>query len=95
MMDNDGLLASYIAHKEHLEDLEKYKNITYDSNETSSSAPKIYPRGVYPRLAPLHVTNNANYTYGMPLETSFGQNLQFQPLRPNMPHQLDLCMVKV
>jgi hypothetical protein len=41
------------------------------------TAPKIYPHGICPSLAPLHVTNNANYIYDMPLETPFGQTLQF------------------
>jgi hypothetical protein len=74
-VDSDGLLASYIAHLERLEDLVKDRNTAYNNNnnETSSSAPKINPHGVvYPSLAPLPITNNANYTYGVPLETSFG-----------------------
>jgi hypothetical protein len=53
LVDSDEFLASYIAHLEYLEDLEKDRNIAYNNNETSSSAPKIYPHGVYPGLAPL------------------------------------------
>jgi hypothetical protein len=74
-VDNDIFLTSYIARLEHLKDLEKYRNIAYNNDETSSSAPKIYPHGVYPSLPPLPITNNANYTYGMPPKKTFGQNL--------------------
>jgi hypothetical protein len=52
-VDSDELLASYISHLEHLEDLEKDRNIADNNNETSRSAPKIYPHWVYPSLAPL------------------------------------------
>jgi hypothetical protein len=71
-VDSDELLASYIARLECLEDLEKDRSITYNNNETSSGAPKIYPHGVvYPSLAPLPLTNNANYTYGMHATENF------------------------
>jgi hypothetical protein len=83
-VESDGLLASYIACLERLEDLEKDRSLSYNNNETNSSSPKANPYGSYPILAPLHVVNNANYTYGMPPNPPFGQNLQFQPHRPNM-----------
>jgi hypothetical protein len=81
---SDGLLASYIASLERLEDLEKDRSLSYNNNETNSSSPEANPYGSYPILAPLHVVNNANYTYGMAPNPTFGQNLQFQLYRPNM-----------
>jgi hypothetical protein len=74
-VEGDGLLASYITRLECLKDREKDRSLAYNNIESGSSAPKIYPHGNYPSLAPLPVTNNANYMYGMPPETSFAQNL--------------------
>jgi hypothetical protein len=82
---SDELLASYIDRLERSEDLEKDKNIAFNNNETSSSAFKINPHEVvYPSLSPLPITNNANFTYGMPPETPIGHTLPFQPRRPSM-----------
>jgi hypothetical protein len=64
IVESDELLASYIAHLECLEDLEKDSSLGYNNNETNSSTPKANSHGSYPSLAPVPV-NNANYAYGM------------------------------
>jgi hypothetical protein len=56
-MESDKLLASYIAHLEHLEDLEKDRSLGFNNNETNSGTPKANPQGSYPSLAPLPVNN--------------------------------------
>jgi hypothetical protein len=93
-MESDKLLASYIAHLEHLEDLEKDRSLGFNNNETNSSTHKANPQGSYHSLAPLPI-NNANHACGLTLNPASGQYPQFQPLRPNWPHRSNRCRVPV
>jgi hypothetical protein len=82
-VESDELLASYIAHLEWLEDLEKDRALGFNNNETNSSTPKANPQGSHPSLAHLPV-NNGNHAYGLTPNPASGQYPQFQPHRPNM-----------
>jgi hypothetical protein len=82
-VDSDELLASYIAHLERLEDLEKDRALGFNNNDANSSTPKANPQGSHPSLAPLHV-NNDNFAYGLTPNLASGQYPQFQPHRPKM-----------
>jgi hypothetical protein len=53
IVESDEFFASYIAHLERLEDLEKDRSLGFNNNETNSSTPKANPQGSYPSLAPL------------------------------------------
>jgi hypothetical protein len=82
-LGSDGLLPSYIAHLEWLEDLEKDSALGFNNNDANSSIPKANPQWSYPSLAPLPV-NNDNFAYGLTINLASGEYPQFQPNRPNM-----------
>jgi hypothetical protein len=83
IVESDELLASYIAHLERLEDLEKDRALGFNNNETNSSTPKANPQGSHPSLAP-SLVNNGNLAYGLAPNPASGKYSQFQPHRPNM-----------
>jgi hypothetical protein len=93
-VESDELLAPYIAHLEHLEDLEKDRSLGYNNNETNSSIPKANPDGSYPSLAPLPVSN-ANYAYGMTPILHLISTLSFNRIGQIWPHRLNRCRVPV
>jgi hypothetical protein len=82
-MDSNELLASYIAHLERLEDLEKDRALGFNNNEVNSSTPKANSQGSHPSLAPFPV-NNDNFAYGLTPNPASSKYPQFQLYRPNM-----------
>jgi hypothetical protein len=69
---SDELLASYIAHLERLEDLEKDRALGFNNNDANSSTPKANPKGSHLSLAPLPVSND-NFAYGLTPNLASGQ----------------------